>query len=95
MYFDESSTLKGVGASSRTPTPLDVIVEKLSKPSVKQPSVKPAEATGEAINQDLMVIDEPEQEPVYDWMSLIKMFLSNQPPVDDNAKVQRIARKSK
>jgi hypothetical protein len=55
MYFDESSTLKGVGPSSRAPTPLDVIVEKLSKPSVK-----PAEATGGAINQDLMVIDEPE-----------------------------------
>jgi hypothetical protein len=90
MYFDESSTLKGVGPSSRAPTPLDVIVEKLSKPSVK-----PAEATGEAINQDLMVIDEPEQEPVYDWKSLIKMFLSNQPPVDDNAKVECIARKSK
>jgi hypothetical protein len=42
-------------ASHRAPTPLDVIVEKLSKPSVKL-----AEAVNEAINQDLMVIDELE-----------------------------------
>jgi hypothetical protein len=42
-----------------------------------------------------MVIDEPEQEPAYDWMNLIKMFLENQPPSDDNAKVERIAGKSK
>jgi hypothetical protein len=56
-------------ASSRALTPLDVIVEKLSKPSVK-----PAEATNEAIKQDLMVIDEPDQEREYDWMHPIKMF---------------------
>jgi hypothetical protein len=48
-------------ASSRASTPLDIIIEKLSKPSVK-----PTEATNEAIEQDLMVIDEPDQEPVYD-----------------------------
>jgi hypothetical protein len=42
-----------------------------------------------------MVIDEPEQEPLYDWMQLIKMFLENQPPSDDNAEVECIARKSK
>jgi hypothetical protein len=47
-------------ASSRAPTPLDVFIEKLSKLSVK-----PAEVVNEAIDQDLMVIDEPEQEPVY------------------------------
>jgi hypothetical protein len=32
---------------------------------------------------------------VYDWMHSIKMFLKNQPPLDDNAEVERIARKSK
>jgi hypothetical protein len=57
-------------ASSRAPTPSDVIIEK-----VFEPSVRPAEAVSDAINQDLMVINEPQQEPVYDWMSLIKMFL--------------------
>jgi hypothetical protein len=43
--------------SSRTPTSLDIMVEKLSKPSVKP------EPANEA---DLMVIDEPDQEPTYD-----------------------------
>jgi hypothetical protein len=76
--------------SSRAPTPSDVIIEKLSKPSVK-----PAEATNEAIKQDLMVIDEPDQELEYDWMQPIKMFLENQPPSDDNAEVERITHKSK
>jgi hypothetical protein len=42
-----------------------------------------------------MVIDEAEQEPAYDWMNLTKMFLENQPPSDDNAKVERITCKSK
>jgi hypothetical protein len=42
-------------AFSRAPTPLDVIIKKLSKPSVK-----PAESTNEVIIQDLIVIDEPE-----------------------------------
>jgi hypothetical protein len=77
-------------ASSRASTPQDVIIEKLSKPLVK-----PAKAANEAIKQDLMVIDEPDQEPEYDWMHPIKMFLENQPPSDDNAGVQRIMRKSK
>jgi hypothetical protein len=77
-------------ASSRAPTPPDVIVEKQSKPSVK-----PVEVASEAINQDMMVINELEQEPTYDWMSSIKMFLDNQPPLDDNAEVERITRKSK
>jgi hypothetical protein len=77
-------------ASSKAPTPPDVIVEKLSKPSIK-----PAKAVNEVIDQDLMVIDEPEQMQVYDWMNPIKMFLGNQPPSDDNAEVERIAHKSK
>jgi hypothetical protein len=59
-------------ASSRAPTPSVVIVEKLSKPLVKS-----AEGVNEAINQDLMIIDEPEQEPAYDWINPIKMFLEN------------------
>jgi hypothetical protein len=57
--------------------------------------VKPAEAVNEAINQDLIVIDEPEHEPVYDLMSRIKMFLENQSPSDDNIEVEHIACKSK
>jgi hypothetical protein len=74
-------------ASSRAPTPPDVIIEKFSKPSVK-----PAESASEP---DLMVIDEPDQEPAYDLMHPIKMFLENHPPSDDNTKVEHIARKSK
>jgi hypothetical protein len=42
-----------------------------------------------------MVVDEPEQELVYDWMHPIKMFLENQHPSDDNVKVEHIAQKSK
>jgi hypothetical protein len=48
-------------ASSRAPTPSDIIIEKLFKPSVK-----PIEATSEAIRQDLMVIDKVDQMPEYD-----------------------------
>jgi hypothetical protein len=62
-------------ASSRAPTVSDIIIEKLTKPSVR-----PAEPTNEAIEQDMMVIDEPEQELVYNWMHPIKMFLESQPP---------------
>jgi hypothetical protein len=69
-------------ASYREPTPSDVNIEKLPKPSVK-----PAESTSDAIEQDLMVIDEPDEKPVYDWMQLIRMFLENHPPSDDNAEV--------
>jgi hypothetical protein len=75
-------------ASSRAPTPSDVIIEKLTKPSDR-----PAEESIDAAKLDLMVIDESNQELAYDWMSPIKMFLDNQPPSDDNAKVERIARK--
>jgi hypothetical protein len=74
-------------ASSREPTPPDVIVEKLFKPSVKL-----AELDSEV---DLMFIDEPNQVLVYDWINPIKMFLDNQPPLDDNAKVECITHKSK
>jgi hypothetical protein len=63
--------------SSIAPTPSDVIIEKLSKPSVKQ-----VEAVNEAIDKDLMVINKSEQEPVYDWMNPIKMFLETRPPSD-------------
>jgi hypothetical protein len=42
-------------AFSRAQTPSDVIIEKLSKPSVK-----PAKVVNKTIEQDLMVIDEPE-----------------------------------
>jgi hypothetical protein len=75
--------------SSRAATLLDIIIEKLSKPSVKL-----AEEDTIAAKPDLMVIDEPEQEPKYDWMNPIKMFLENQPPSDDNFKVERIVCKS-
>jgi hypothetical protein len=75
---------------SRAPTPTDVIIEKLSKTSVKG-----AESSEEAMGKDLMVIDEPKQEPTYDWMHMINMFLESQPPSDDNAKVERIVDKSK
>jgi hypothetical protein len=39
-----------------------------------------------------MVIDEPEQELAYNWMHLIKMFLENQPPLDNNTKVEHIVK---
>jgi hypothetical protein len=42
-----------------------------------------------------MVINESKQEPTYDWMRPIKMFLENQPSSDDNTEVERITRKSK
>jgi hypothetical protein len=77
-------------ASSRAQTPPDVVIEKLSKPSVK-----PSETTNEAIKQDLIVIDEPEREPQYNLMHPIKMFLENQPSLDDNAEVEHIVRRSK
>jgi hypothetical protein len=42
-------------ASSRAPTLLDVIIDKLTKPSVR-----PIEEAIDAAKLDLMVIDEPE-----------------------------------
>jgi hypothetical protein len=77
-------------ASSIAPTPPDVIIEKLSKSSIK-----PVEATSEAMMSDLMVIDDPDQEPEYDWINPIKIFLENQPLSDDSAEVECIVRKSK
>jgi hypothetical protein len=73
--------------SSKASTPPDVIIEKLTKPPVK--AGEPAEQA------DFMVIDGPDQEPTYDWMTPISMFLENQPPSDDNVEVERIARNAK
>jgi hypothetical protein len=42
---------------------------------------------------ELMIIDEPAQQPAYDWMSPIRVYLDNQPPSDDNIEVECIARK--
>jgi hypothetical protein len=77
-------------ASSRAPTPLDVIVEKLTKPLVSS-----TEEATDATKPDLMVIDELDQGLAYNWMRPIKIFLDNQPPSDDNTEVEHIARKSK
>jgi hypothetical protein len=77
-------------AFSKAPTPSDVIIEKLYKPSVT-----PEKSTSEAVKQDLMVIDESNEEPTYDWMLLVRMFLENHLPSYNNVEVERIARKSK
>jgi hypothetical protein len=74
-------------ASSRALILLDVIIEKLTMPSVK--AVKTLRET------DLMNIDGVEQQPEIDWMSPIKAYLDNQPISDDNAKIERITRKSR
>jgi hypothetical protein len=42
-----------------------------------------------------MIIDEPAQQPAYKWMSLIRAYLDNQPPSDDNAEVECITHKSR
>jgi hypothetical protein len=76
-------------ASSRAPTPLDAIVERLSKSSVK-----PEESISK-IGPKLMVIDDITLSPTYDWMSPIKAYLDNHPPSDDNAKVEHITRRSR
>jgi hypothetical protein len=55
--------------------------------------VKPEESTSE-VEPELMVIDEPTQQPAYDWMRPIKTYLDNQSPSDDNAEVERIGHKS-
>jgi ABC-type branched-subunit amino acid transport system ATPase component len=74
----------------RAPTPPDVIIEKLTRPSVRS-----AEEAIDVAKPDLMVIDEPEPGLADDWMNSIKMFLDNQLPSDDNVKVERIAHKFK
>jgi ribonuclease HI len=74
-------------ASSRAPIPSGVIVEKLTKPSIKS-----VETLREI---DLMIIDGAEQQPEIDWMSPIKAYLDNQPISDDNAEIECITRKSR
>jgi hypothetical protein len=56
-------------ASSRAPISSNVIIEKLTKPSVK--AVETLRET------DLMIIDGAEQQPEIDWMSPIKAYLDN------------------
>jgi hypothetical protein len=74
-------------ASSKAPIPADVIIEKLTKPSIK---------TVETLSEiDLMIIDGSEQQPEVDWMSPIKAYLDNQSISDDNVEIERIARKSR
>jgi hypothetical protein len=77
-------------ASCRAPTLSDVIVKKLSKPLVKL-----EELISEATMAGLMIIDEPVQQPAYDWMSSIRAYLDNQPPSYDNAEVECIMCKSR
>jgi hypothetical protein len=72
-------------ASSRAPIPPYVIIEKLTKPSVK--------AVKTLREMDLMIIDGVEQQPEIDWMSPINAYLDNQPISDDNVEIKRIARK--
>jgi hypothetical protein len=74
-------------ASTRVPTPPDVIIEKLTKPTVKA-----AEMLKET---DLMIIDGAEQQSETYWMSPIKVYLDNQPVSDDNAEIESIAHKSR
>jgi hypothetical protein len=63
--------------------PSKVIVEKLTKPSVK---------LEETLREtDLMIIDGAEQQPEIDWMRPIKVYLDNQPISDNNAEIERIA----
>jgi ribonuclease HI len=73
--------------SFRAPTPPDVILERLAKPSVK--AIEPSEDTG------VMVIDGSDQQSGCDWMSQIRSYLENRPLSDDNAEIERIARKSR
>jgi hypothetical protein len=74
-------------ASSRAPILLDIIIEKLTKPSIK---------VVETLREmNLMIIDGAKQQPEIDWMSPIKAYLDNQPISDNNAEIQRIAHKSR
>jgi hypothetical protein len=71
-------------ASSRAPTPPDVIVERLYKHSVKlEESISKA-------GPDLMIIDDTALQPAYDWMSPIQAYLDNQSPLDDNTEIECI-----
>jgi hypothetical protein len=74
-------------ASSRAPIPSNVIIEKLTKPSIK---------TVETLREtDFMIIDGSEQQPEIDWISPIKAYLDNQSISDNDAEIERIARKSR
>jgi hypothetical protein len=73
--------------SSRAPISSDVIIEKLTKPSVN--AMEPLREV------DLMIIDRAEQQAEIDWMSPIKVYLDNQPISDDNAEIKHIAYKSR
>jgi hypothetical protein len=42
-----------------------------------------------------MIIDGAKQQPEIDWMRPIKVYLHNQPISNHNAKIERIARKSR
>jgi hypothetical protein len=42
-----------------------------------------------------MVIDEPDQQSGFDWMSQIRSYLENRPLVDDDAEIERITCKSR
>jgi hypothetical protein len=77
-------------ASSRAAKSSNVITEKLTKPSVR-----PAEEAIDVEKPDLMVIDKSDQGLAYDWMRLIKIFMNNQPPSDDNTEVEGIVCKFK
>jgi hypothetical protein len=74
-------------ASSRAPTQPDVIIEKLTKPSVK--AAETLKETG------LMIIDGAEQQSETNWMSPIKAYLDNQPISYDNVEIECITRKSR
>jgi hypothetical protein len=56
--------------------------------------VKSEESTGQA-ELELMIIDEPTQQPVDDWMRQIRAYMNNQPPSDDNVEVEHVAHKSR
>jgi hypothetical protein len=86
LYNQDTNHLAWI-TSSRAPTPSNVIMEKLTKPSVK--AAKPVEEA------DLMVIDGPDQQAAYDWMSLIRAYLDNQPLSDDNAEIECVIGKSR
>jgi hypothetical protein len=73
--------------SSRAPTPPDVILKRLTKPSVK--ATEPSEDTC------FLVIDGPDQQSGCDWMSQIRSYLENRPLADDDVEIERITRKSR
>jgi hypothetical protein len=73
--------------SSRAPTPPDVILKRLAKPSIK--------ATESSEDTSFMVIDGPDQQSGCDWMSQIRSYLENRSLADDDVEIESIARKSR